>query len=284
MSSPQILPFYGSSGSGSGGSGAASAPSKPRILYDNLAQSPLITSVVATSEPDPANYAFQNAYDNRPFTFWKAVAGTQYLTFTFSSAVSVNAFAHYSPGEETIGPLGGSLQLQYSLDGGANWLDFAAPSTPTTTKPIYQTGVSVSAAKWRVKFICVSDFYVAVLYFGTDFAFQRHCWNGFSPPKLARATEMTNNISQNGVWLGRSIQRNGSALAFDFTHLTPTWVNDVWHPFVKWAETKPWFLLWAPVEYPGDPAFCWSSDDIKGQTYMHANFMAASMTVTGRVE
>jgi hypothetical protein len=289
MSSAQILPFYGSSGSGGGGSGggggsSAGVPSKPRILYDNLTQSPLITSVVATSEPDAVNYAAANAYDNRPFTYWKALAGTQYITFTFSSAVSVNAFAHYSTGQETIGPLGGNIQLQYSLDGGANWLDFGALSTPTTSKPIYVTASAVSAAKWRVRFVCVSDFYVSIISFGTDFAFQRHCWNGFSPPKLGRSTKITNNISQNAIWLGRTIQRNGSELMFDFSHLTPSWVNDVWYPFVLWAEVKPWFLLWAPVEYPADPAFCWSDDEIPAPSYMHANFMKAAMKVAGRVE
>lgn len=279
MSQSFILPFEGSSVISSEG-----APGKPRILWNNLMSNGSPSSITASNEPDPADYPYQNCYDGRPYTYFKMEAGTRYLTFVFPSAKTVNSYAHYSPGEETIGSLGGQLTLQYSTNGGASWSDAQPTETPTDNSPIYRSFSNISAARWRWKFVCATDFYVACLSFGEEMQFERGCWVGFSPPKLARATTLTNNTSQEGNWLGRSIIRRGSEFSFDLDSLTPDFVRTYWYDFMVWAERKSWFLLWNKEDYPAEAAFCWSVGDIGKPTYSHSNFMSAKMKVEARVD
>lgn len=275
-----ILPFISSDVPVS-----ANGPGKPRVLYKNemFAGSPI--SIVATSEPDPADYPYQYAYDGLPSNYYKVAAGTNYLTFVFGSAIDVNAYGFYSPGDETLGNLGGTIQLQYNL--GAGWVDFLPPESPTDNTPIYRSVATVSAAQWRWKFVCGSDFYVSVLSFGKDFEFERGIWTGFSPPFLARDTELTNNVSQGGNWLGRSIIRNGATFTIALEDITLPFVYNEWLPFMKWAERRPWFLLWNPRDYPAESAFCWCSDKKIPRPMISKagkGFMTAKMTAQARVD
>ncbi len=271
-----ILPFF------SGGPIVVGAgPAKPRILYDNVMRTGSPTSVVATSEPDPSDYAFQRAYDDKPFTYWKLAAGTQYLTFVFPSAKVVNAYGVYAT---TLWESGATILLQYSLDGGGSWLDFAAIEAPVDSAPIYRSGVSVTAARWRWKIVTAVDAYIGCLAFGVDFGFERGCWVGFSPPKLARNTDLTNNISQGGRWLGRTVIRNGAAFSFELDKLTASWVNSTWYPFMLHAERRPWWLLWEKTGHPAEAAWCWSEGKIGKPANSHVNFMSASMNVNARTD
>lgn len=276
MSQTQILPY--SSGSGGGGI-AASGPDKPRVAYQNLLRD---GGGTVTASSETAQYEYQNAYDDRPFTWWRPESGTSYLTLVLPSARSVNYFAFYGT---DLAAKGGSIQLQYSLDGGGSWLDAAVSVSPADTTPVYKVlTAAIAAARWRFKVICATQPNLACLSFGTDLQFERGCWVGFSPPRLARDTDLTNNISQRGVWLGRSIIRNGMMGAFDLDKLTPGWVETYWKPFVRHAETKPWFLLWNKTGYPADAAWCWAEGDIERPAYSHPNFMKAGMRYRGRTD
>lgn len=283
MSQSQILPFSGGSGGGGGGGGGGStAPGKPRILWNNLMSEGSPSSVTASSEPDPANYPHQNCYDGRAYTYWKVAAGTNYLTFVFSSAKSVNAYAFYSPGQETLFNLGGTFQLQYSLDGGTTWLNFRSAEAPTNSTPIYRTATSVSANRWRWKFVCASDFFISILSFGTDFEWERGDWVGVSPPKFARDTTLTNNTSQGGNWLGRSVIRNGMSMSFNIEWVTESFINTYWYDFMIWAEQKPWFLLYNGLDFPADAAYCWSDAKIGMPMNSHPNYMGTKLKIMGR--
>lgn len=277
MTHSSILPFITSGGSDvvSGGD------TKPRILYDNHMVDGSPTSITADSEPDPVNYPYQNAYDDRPYTYWRVAAGTRHLTCVFPSARTVTGYAIYAT---TLAAAGATIQLQYSLDGGGSWLDYEVPEAPTDTSPIYRSRDAVSAARWRWEIVCATDVYIGVLSFGEEFVFQRGTWVGFSPPLLARDTTLTNNMSQGGNWLGRTRIRNGAEFQFDLDRLTAAWVRTVWYPFVLHAETRPWFLLWNKGEYPAEAAFCWSEGAIQKPSNSHPNFMRAGMSVCARTD
>jgi hypothetical protein len=277
MAHISVLPFLSGGGSVTIGGG----PDKPRILYNNLMRTGSPTLIAATSEPDPTNYAYQRAYDDRPYTYWMMEAGTQYLTFTFASAKRVSAYGIYST---TLAEAGATAQLQYSTNGGGLWNDFTTAEAPVDTTPIYRSLTAVDAAMWRWKFVTPVDLYIGCLAFGEDFQFQRGCWMGFSPPKLARDTDLTNNVSQGGVWLGRSIIRNGAKFSFDLDKLTASWVNSTWYPFMLHAERRPWWLLWEKASHPAEAAFCWSEGKIQKPANSHSNFMNAGMNVCARTD
>lgn len=277
MSLSSILPFNSS------GNFSSDGPSKPRVLWNNLMATGSPSSVTPSVDPDPVNYSYQNCYDSRSYTYWKVTAGTQYLTFVFPSGKAVTAYGIYSPGDETLGSTGGTIQLQYSQDGGGSWLDWATAEAPIDNTPIYRSGDSITAARWRWKIITSVDVYIAMLSFGADFAFERGCHDGFSPPYLARATILTNNVSQAGNWLGRSIIRDSVKFSFNMDFLTESFVRTDWHDFVVWAEQKAWFLLWNKDQYPADACICWVDESITPPAYSHPNFMNAKMMVKGRI-
>ncbi len=279
MTVHHILPYVSSDLPASDG-----GPDKPRVLWNNLMQTGSPTSITPSAEPDPANYPYQNAYDGRSYTYWKVPSGVQYLTVVFPVGKAVNAYALYLTGDETIAHLGGTATFQYSTDSGATWNNFLPTEAPIDSTPIYRQTVTVTATRWRWKFDCPSAHYVSVLSFGTDFQFERGCWVGFNPPQLARSTVLTNNVSQGGNFLGRSIIRNGMSTMFNMEWLTPGFVRTYWLPFIVWAERKPWFLLWDKTGYPADAAFCWTDGDIGKPENSHSNFMSAKMKIMGRTD
>lgn len=275
MSNLIVLPFtFGPSGGVSGG------PDKPRILYDNLLQSDDVT--LSTDAPVVADYEYQNAIDMRGYTFWRVGAGTYYLQAVFPSAQTINSWAMYS---QTLFEEGATIQLKYSTNGGASWNNAGAAVAPVDNAPIYKVlSAPISAARWRFEIVTPATVDIGILSFGQDFTFERGCWVGFAPPLLARDTDITNTVSQNGVWLGRTIIREGVMFDFSLDKLTPGWVRTYWHPFVKHAELEPWFLLWNKTTYPSEAAYCWAEGRIATQEYSHVNFMRAGMRVKGKVE
>lgn len=276
MSHPHILPFF------SGGPVVVgTGPAKPRVLYNNLMRMGAPTAIIATSEPDPTNYAKQRCFDDRPYTYYAVDAGTQYLEFRFASAKRVTAYGIYST---TLSDAGASATLEYSTNSGGSWHEYHDPEAPVDTAPIYRYGAPIDASRWRWKFVSSVPLYIGCLAFGEDFEFERGTWVGFSPPKLARATDLTNNVSHGGVWLGRSIIRNGAAFGFDLDKLTAAWVNTVWYPFILHAERRPWWLLWEWKSHPAEAAFCWSEGAIPKPSNSHPNFMRASMKVSARTD
>lgn len=276
MPTHHVLPFYETDPSIIG-----IGPAKPRILYDNLMRTGDPTSIVASSEPDPTNYSYQNAYDDRPYTYWKCMDGTQYLTFVFATAVPVSAYGLYS---NNLAEAGAQITLEYSTNAGVTWTAFSAAEAPIDTSPIYRSKAVVSAARWRWKIVSTVPVYLGCMSFGVDFAFERGTWVGFSPPRLARDTTLTTNVSQGGVFLGRSIIRNGAEFSFNLDKLTMEWVYEVWYYFMLHAERRPWFLLWERKNHPAEAAFCWSRGDTPKPSISHPNFMAASMNVTARTD
>ncbi len=277
MSQISVLPFL----SGGGTVVVGGGPDKPRIMYDNLMRTGAPSSIIATSEPDPTNFAYQRAYDDRPYTYWLMEAGTQYLTFVFPSSKDVNAYGLYAT---TLAEAGATAELQYSVDGGGSWTSVQSAEAPVDTTPIYRSFTTVSAPRWRWKFVTPVDLYVGCLAFGVDFVFQRGTWMGFSPPKFARDTDLTNNVSQGGRWLGRTIIRNGAKFSFDLDKLTASWVNSTWYPFMLHAEKRPWWLLWEKTSHPAEAAWCWADGKIQKPSNSHSNFMSAGMNVCARTD
>lgn len=254
---------------------------KPRIGYQNLLETTGVT-IVTTSET--VDYEAANAYDWKPFTFWKpAAGGAQYITATFSVEKLANYFAFYN---HNIHTNSGTLSLEYSLDGGGSWIE-AATKTPTDNKPVYLNFAPIAATKWRVKINSSTASQVAVVAFGMDLELERGVWIGFSPPPLARKTKTTTTVSDSGVFLGRSVVRSfcGSELALE--HLSVSWIRAYWMPFVLHAEIKPFFLNWSPNKYQAEIAFCWienADSDIDDPKHTHPTMMSTRIKFMCNVE
>lgn len=268
-----ILPYSDTAGDDIG-------RSKPRVLYNNFLAGDDAT--ITTDAPVVAGYEVQNCLDYRSYTYWRVGAGTYRIRATFDAAKTVNSWAFYST---TLAAAGASIQLKYSTNGGATWTAAGAAVSPGNTVPIYKVlAAPITAVDWEVEIVTPVAVDIGVLFIGYDFQFERGCWVGFSPPRLARDTDITNVTSQAGVFLGRTIQRNGVTFDFPLDKLTPEWVETYWRPFVVHAELLPFFVLWNKSGFPNDVAYAWAERKIPVQEYSHVNFMKAGMSCRGKVE
>jgi hypothetical protein len=139
---------------------------------------------------------------------------------------------------------------------------------------------AVTARYWRLRFSGAAP-RVAVVYIGLAVAMQRAIYQGHSPLTLSRVTEMQNNTSEGGQYLGRSIIRSGTATEVSFRHLSADWYRTYFDPFVKRARTMPFFFAWRPQSYPNEVGFMWTSGDIKPTNSGPRDFMSVGFEMTG---
>jgi hypothetical protein len=254
-------------------------PAKPIILYDNLLT---YDGATVTASSEVAGFPFENAFDWNPSTYWLASAGTSYLNLTLTISKYADSFCLYS---QTLWSNGGTIQLQYSLDGGSTWLDAFSPVAPSDNVPIFLTFDPISADKWRVKVVSSPASYIGVVCFGSRMVFERGFFVGFAPPQDARMDEITNNVSMNGTFVGRSLLAKGIKDSLSTDMLSQQWVRSVWRPFVDHARLMPFFLQWNKDQWPYEVAFCWADGNIPAAKNVKAGagFMSISLNFSGNI-
>jgi hypothetical protein len=138
----------------------------------------------------------------------------------------------------------------------------------------------IGARYWRLRFVNQVP-KVSVIYIGKALAMQRSIYVGHSPITLSRMTEVNNNVSEGGQYLGRSIIRSGVRTNAAYQHLTADWYRANFDPFAKSARQYPFFFAWRPTTYPQEVGFVWTGADIQPQNTGPRDFMAVSFDMTG---
>jgi hypothetical protein len=255
---------------------ASSSASNPcRVCYDNLLERGTVT---ATSEH--ADYPVKNCYDGNTADFFRpAASGTVNIDLTLANAASANYLAFYA---QDLFQNGGSIKLQYH--NGSGYVDASDTASPADNSPRVIFFDSKTATLWRVVISCSAIFNIGVLAFGAYLPLRYGMYRGWTPPILARANKLLNNISDSGAFLGRTIISKGSQTSFVLQYASDGWVRDSWLPFMKYAERKPWF--WVPHfrKYPTEAAFCQVEGDLTPPQHTHPGFMGCSFQVRALVE
>ncbi len=230
--------------------------SKAVICYRNLLEE--AATVVASSASE--GYSAANAYNGRLTTYWRpADDGVQTLTATFLGPVSVDYFACY---RHNLASAGATIQLQYSTNGGASWLDAFAPVALADNQCYLRRFTVISAASWRVRLNIAGAVpcMLGVVAIGPGLVTARGMAPGFVVPRQGRNSRLLNNVTEGGLFAGRSLIAAGFKSDIDFAHVPRAWVRQYWEPFLRHAELKPFFFSWNHEDYPGDAAFCWVPD------------------------
>jgi hypothetical protein len=126
---------------------------------------------------------------------------------------------------------------------------------------------------------------IAIVQFGKSMQMERGCWQGLTPPWMGRQVEVTTTKSEGGSLLGRSVRRLGVAFSMDFDYLTDAFMRSSWMPFMIAAETAPFFVIWNPLDYPTEVAFCWVEDpskDFKAPTFSSRSLMTCGVKMKGK--
>lgn len=239
-----------------------------RICYQNLAY-----GITPTASTSAAGFPAVAATYPTTFEFWKPTAVPATWTVDLGTAQTVDSVC-------IVGDFGGaSVSVQRSTNG-TTWTTI---DTETVTDRINMfLFTAVSSRYWRLSFSGVIPS-LAVAYIGQSLAMQRRIYQGHSPLTLSRTTELSNNVSDGGQYLGRSIIRKGAQTTTEWKNLKADWYRLNFDPFVKAARTAPFFIGWRPVQFPSEIGYVWVDGDIQPTNSGPKDYMSVGMTVQGLI-
>jgi hypothetical protein len=240
-----------------------------RIGWQNLTfgRTPTASSSATGRLPIAATYP-------TTFEYWRPSALPATWTVDLGTAQTVDYLG-------LVGDMNGAtVTLQSSTDN-STWTTVDT-RTGVTDRINMMLFAPVTARYWRIT-VDVQFVNLAVVYLGQALAMQRRIYQGHTPLTLSRDTELSNNMSEGGQYLGRSIIRKGASTQATWQHLKADWYRANFDPFVKAARTMPFFIAWRPVQYPGELGFVWVDGDIAPDNTGPRDFMSVGMGFRGLI-
>jgi hypothetical protein len=123
--------------------------------------------------------------------------------------------------------------------------DFPAQVISGNPATVFKINAGAEYRYVRLSFSSPVPCKIGVIAFGERMQFQRGFYTGFTPPSLNEQVDVSNNRSETGQYLGRSIVRSGAASgSIDLERVTRDWIDAVWTPFRQHADLYPFFLRW----------------------------------------
>ena len=101
-----------------------------------------------------------------------------------------------------------------------------------------------------------------------------------SPVQLNRVNDIVNGMSESGNFLGRVLSSQKNEMKLDFSFFTNSWYRANFDPFALAARDKPFFIAWAPNNYPTDVGYCWLTKDVVPRLNIH-NRLSATLEMRG---
>ena len=161
------------------------------------------TSITVSSEA--TGFEKENAYDWFLYDWWKTT-GASSVTFTvdFGSATSLNSFGIAG---HNIGDITGIFYLNASTDNFvASDDNIVGNIFPTGSEVIFRKFTDASYRYWRFAFYSLdAAMTIAQIYLGNVLALPHAPRLGFVSPKNAAEDDISNNMSDGGFNLGRSV-------------------------------------------------------------------------------
>lgn len=243
--------------------------SHARILYDNLFDNAVVSIPAAQGITNP------NTYER-----WIRSGSDLSITITQTSPQTIDAIAI---GAHNLGTIGSTVTISTSAASTGTFTTRATLSPDDDKAIIVLLGSEITAQRIRITLGgLVLGAEIGVLYAGIALAMQRPIFGGHAPIHLNAETTYSNNASETGNWLGRTIVRNGYSTSYNWQFLTDDWYRDNFQPFVVTGRKKPFFIAWRPDLYPNETAYCWMTSDPKPSNRGGGtNYMEVSIDVQG---
>ncbi len=246
-----------------------------RVAYSNLLEQGTVTA--SSVNPD---YPVLNAFDWVTTDYFRpATAGVVYIELLMAQGQAANYLAFYG---QDIWRYGGTIKLQYWT--GSAWLDASVGVAPADNAPRIIFFNSITAPRWRVEIVCSQVFNLGALAFGEYTALPLPMYLGWTPPQLGRSNTVINSVSERGAFLGRSVLAKGVQTNLVLQGAADEWVRTTWLPFLKHAETKPFWFIPDAVKQPNECMFCWVENEIPPPTHTNYGYMGHTLQLRGLVE
>ena len=243
------------------------------IGYDNK----LDTGTVVASD-DPAATPKENAYDWMLFDYWQPAAATSHtLDIDMGSAVDVDYFAFYS--SDLYTEAGASVKLYGGSSNPATTL--IGTISPTTRGPKFKSVASNNYRYWRLEISTTGSFSpkIQLASLGEKLELQRGLRDGFAPPALGSRNMPVTSVSQNGLFLGRSLEVAPVKFNLSMTNLTAAWVRSNWPNLLAHIEKYPFWILPQPDDYNDEAVIAWTSGKVAQPAYSDAAFMQVNLAL-----
>lgn len=187
--------------------------------------------------------------------YWEPTASSAWIKVDAGSAVDAD---YVGIAGHTLNSTSSSIKVQYSTDDAA-WSDAYTAAVPGTDRAYFKAFTTHNARYWRL----------LVTYSGTapkigHISIGKRWEIGIPPDGFVRtvhtrANTYINSINQNGVFMGRSVQRRGYSRSIQVNPISIASMAANFDPFMTHAETKPFFFQFDATNYPNDNLFCWLS-------------------------
>ena len=221
--------------------------SHARILYDNLFNNAVV------SLPTAQGIANSNTYER-----WRLTVANQSIIVSANSTQTINAICL---GAHNLASVGATVTIATSASTSAAFID-RANITPTTNNSIMVLLTSELTVRRIRLTVNIATAEIGVLYAGLALVMQRPIFGGHAPVTLQNKVNYINSASENGQWLGRTINRRGYATSYKWQFITDEWYRLNFEPFVEKTNLYPFFIAWRPDLYANEVAYCWRTDDV----------------------
>lgn len=246
----------------------------PDLNHARIGHQNLTFGLTPTASTSAAGYPAIAATYPTTFEYWKPTA----LPATWTVDMGTSKAIDYCG---IVADLNGATIAVQSSPDNTTWTTRGSIG-PTTDRINMALFVEVTERYWRLS-IANGLPNIAVVYIGKALAMQRKIYQGHTPLTLSRTTELSNNMSDTGQYIGRSIIRKGAQTSCNWSHLTADWYRANFDPFVKAARTGPFFIGWRPEQYPNELGYVWTDNDIAPQNSGPKNYMNVGMNFMGLI-
>lgn len=224
--------------------------SLPRLLYDDVFVGGTITATTEDTDAEALNVA-----DGLTWDYWRPTALPARIEVQLTEVRDVD---YMMVAAHDLGTSEVSVRPQYH--DGSSWVDAAAEYMPGSDDVMAVLFERVASTRFAVYLKGNAMPSLGVVMMGQALVVQRGQTLNHRPARWSGQTEVRPLVSEGGLYLGRSIRREGVSLNVRFQHLEADWVRSYLDPFIDHARTRPFGWLWQPQDYPAEAALLWTED------------------------
>jgi len=218
-----------------------------------------------------SGYSANSLKNWQTWDFAQFEAGSNSITLDCGSAKTIDYFA--IAGHELFSSNTDNIILK-----GSNASDFSTSTTLMTLNNVssgvydgsyaYDTSTAIASQSvnddyvlsvkldtanfryYRLEFDATETIKIGVLSIGERLEFELGFYRDAMPPKLNEDVVVTNNKSETGVFLGRSLVRTGiKQTTISLDKITHSWLYNTWLPFKQSAELNPFIYSWGNTPF-----------------------------------
>ncbi len=209
---------------------------------------------------------------------WRATTANDItLTLTLPAAESLNSYAVY---KHNLGDIGATIKLQHSSDGAA-WTDLTgSEKVVADNKAIFFIGTPQTALFWRLHITGIDageTLIIGQAFIGSALQMFSPPEPGFTPPELAINNDYITSRADGGDFLGRSLIRKGSKMAFSNSIVHRDWVRANWQAAMAAIEKTPFYYAWDSTNYPAEVAYCYIDRKIQTPKYVNSAYFSLNL-------